>query len=153
LGETHAPLGAAESVTGSRAEVVEDVLTLTQLHNGLVGDLTNRLEVGIQLEDASLYAADARAEPEGVPATRRQRVGLSFERRGVPPQPLGQPHLHFGDRGDALTEPPDERHVSAQLSGNGSLRDAAVGRHPLDAELSRHMEGVQVVSCIRNKGY
>jgi len=75
LGETHAPLGAAESVTGSRAEVVDDVLTLTQLHGGLVGDFTNPPEVGIQLADASLYAADGLWKPEGVPGSRRQRAG------------------------------------------------------------------------------
>jgi len=80
LGETHAPLGAAESVTGSRAEVVDDVLTLAQLHGGLVGDFKNPSEVGIQLADAILYAADGLSKPEGVPGSRRQRAGPFLER-------------------------------------------------------------------------
>jgi len=71
-------MGAAESVTGNRTEVVDDVLTLTQLHGGLVGDFTNPPEVGIQLADASLYAADGLWKPEGVPGSRRQRGGPFF---------------------------------------------------------------------------
>jgi len=82
LGDIHAQLCVAESVTGSRAEGVDHVLTLTQLHGGLVGDFTNPLEVGIQLAVASLYAADGRVEPEGVPGSRRQRVGPFLKRRG-----------------------------------------------------------------------
>ena len=125
------------------------MLTLTQLYGGLVGDFTNPPEVGIQLADASLYAADGLSKPEGVPGSHRQRGGQFLERRGVPPQPLSQLHLHVGDRGDAPTDQPDVGRVSAQR--HNSLGDAAAGRHPLDDKRSRHIKGVQVASSGRSK--